>query len=200
MKLLHPTNSSNRDTRIPRYKFKSYQNLKFNLYREILKILSFSIWWMSGMCVCVCVCIFSGNCHCHTSYTHSLKLAWKLMYKYMCRYSLQQKSASVLRVCERVCVSGVRMRCTCFELVCLRVCSYVHLHDVIRMWMCVCLCACVCVCVCVCVRACVWVCVCVCVRARACASARVCVCMCVCARVCVCVCVYLVCLYLCRFL
>ena len=101
--------------------------------RDTEKFEFFSIWWMSGMCVCVCVCIFSGNCHCHTSYTHSLKLAWKLMYKYMCRYSLQQKSARVLRVCERVCVSGVRMRCTCFELVCLRVCSYVHLHDVIRM-------------------------------------------------------------------
>jgi len=49
LKTLHCQNPPNRETRIPRYKFKSNWNLNLNLDREILKNLSFSIWSISGM-------------------------------------------------------------------------------------------------------------------------------------------------------
>ena len=57
LKLLHPQDPPNPETRIPRYKFKSNQNPRLNLHREMPRKLSFSMWWISGCC------IFSGNCH-----------------------------------------------------------------------------------------------------------------------------------------
>jgi len=39
----------NRDTQIPWYKLKFNHNLNLNVYREIPRNLSFSIWWMLGM-------------------------------------------------------------------------------------------------------------------------------------------------------
>ena len=45
---LIPENSPNRKTRFPRYTAKLDQNLNLNLYREILRNLSASIWWECG--------------------------------------------------------------------------------------------------------------------------------------------------------
>jgi len=45
---LHSPNPPNRETRIPQYKLKANQNLILHLYREILRTLSFSMWWISG--------------------------------------------------------------------------------------------------------------------------------------------------------
>jgi len=69
-KMLHPRNPPNRETQIPRYKFKVNQNPNLNLYREIPRNLSFSIWLDFGdvtfsvetvICVFYCIhvlCVF----------------------------------------------------------------------------------------------------------------------------------------------
>jgi len=44
-----PRNPSNRQTQISRSKFKLNRNDNFNLYREILRNLDFTIPWMSGV-------------------------------------------------------------------------------------------------------------------------------------------------------
>ena len=45
--MLQPHNSPNPEIQIPRYKFKLFQYLNLNLYREIPRNLSFWIWWIS---------------------------------------------------------------------------------------------------------------------------------------------------------
>jgi len=52
-----PQNPPNRETEILRYKFKLNQNPNLELYPEIQRNESFSIWWNLG-----CI-IFSGNCY-----------------------------------------------------------------------------------------------------------------------------------------
>jgi len=47
--MLRPRNPPDRETQIPRYKFKLNQNLNLNLYCEIPRNLSFLIWWLSGV-------------------------------------------------------------------------------------------------------------------------------------------------------
>jgi len=44
-KTLHPRNPSNLETQFPWYKFKLNRNLNLDLYREIPRKLSFSMWW-----------------------------------------------------------------------------------------------------------------------------------------------------------
>ena len=44
LKMPHPRNEPNRETRIPRYKFKLSQNLNLNVYRKIPRNLRFSVW------------------------------------------------------------------------------------------------------------------------------------------------------------
>ena len=46
---LHPRNPPNREPQIPWYRFKLIQNFNFNVYQEIPRNLSFSIWSISGM-------------------------------------------------------------------------------------------------------------------------------------------------------
>ena len=46
LKMLHPRNPPNLETRIHRYKFKLNQNLTLNLHRDVPRNLSFSIWWI----------------------------------------------------------------------------------------------------------------------------------------------------------
>jgi len=48
LRMLHPWNTPNRETQIPQDKFKWDQDLSLNLYCEILRNPSFSIWWISG--------------------------------------------------------------------------------------------------------------------------------------------------------
>ena len=48
LKTLHPQNPPNRETQTPQYKSKSNHPLNLNLYSEIPKIPSFSIWWLFG--------------------------------------------------------------------------------------------------------------------------------------------------------
>jgi len=49
--MLHPRNPPNRATQLPRYKFKSNQNLALNVYSERPRNPRFSIGWISGMWV-----------------------------------------------------------------------------------------------------------------------------------------------------
>jgi len=48
LKMPNPQNPPNRETQSPRYKFKLIQHLNLNLYSEIPRNLSFSIWQISG--------------------------------------------------------------------------------------------------------------------------------------------------------
>jgi len=48
-KMLHPRNPPDRETQIPQYRFKFNQDHMLNLCCEILRHLSFRIWWISGM-------------------------------------------------------------------------------------------------------------------------------------------------------
>jgi len=65
-KLSHPCNPPNRETQIPPYKFRLKQNPFLNLYRELLRNLSFSIWWISE------------------KWCFQLKLPWVVLYLYTC--------------------------------------------------------------------------------------------------------------------
>jgi len=49
LKVLHPRNPPNPQTQIPRHKFNWNQNLRLNLHSEILRTLSVSMWWISGV-------------------------------------------------------------------------------------------------------------------------------------------------------
>jgi len=49
LKMLHSHYPPDPETRISRYKFKFNQHLNLSLYREILRNLSFSIWWILGV-------------------------------------------------------------------------------------------------------------------------------------------------------
>ena len=55
-KILPPPDSPNPKTQVPRFTSKLNQNLNLNLYREIPRNLSFSMWWIFGGSNC------SGNC------------------------------------------------------------------------------------------------------------------------------------------
>jgi len=70
--MLHLQYPPHRETQIPLYKFESNQQLNLNLYCEILRNLSFTIWWISGVAFWVeivihmCVWIYT----CVSEYTH----------------------------------------------------------------------------------------------------------------------------------
>jgi len=70
--MLRPRNPPNRSTQIPQYRFNRVQNLNLNLYHQIPRNRSSSVWWISGMqhfwwklphliYMCILICIIACN-------------------------------------------------------------------------------------------------------------------------------------------